>query len=200
MSRGDLLQRASLHHDALVSARRLLGMHLVAGEVTLAITEVEAYRGPSDTAAHSAKGRTARTEPMFGPAGHAYVYLCYGIHHMLNIVAGPQGHGVLVRACEPVSGLAQIQARRGGRSGPVLLTGPGKVGQALAIDRSLSGHDVLSPGPLELREGTPPQSVLHGPRVGIGYASPEHQRAPWRLAVAGTRWVSHPKGLEPYTP
>ncbi|XP_029122856.2 uncharacterized protein [Elaeis guineensis] len=115
--------------DSLDLARRLLGKFLRRDEVVLQITEVEAYR-PSDSACHGRFGITTRTAPVFGPGGHAYVYLCYGLHMMLNIVADKQGVGaaVLIRSCSPVGGLETIQERRGQKTDkPVLLTGPGKV-------------------------------------------------------------------------
>jgi DNA-3-methyladenine glycosylase len=91
--------------DALDVAHDVLGAHVTVGEVTLRITEVEAYRGPTDTAAHARFGLTARTATLFGPPGHAYVYLCYGLHWMLNFVTTGDGSAVLVRAAEPVAGL-----------------------------------------------------------------------------------------------
>ncbi len=136
---------------------------------------------------------------MWGPAGHAYVYLCYGLHQMLNVVTNADGEGaaVLIRACEPVRGLDTIRARRGGKEGPVLLTGPGKVGAALGLDTSWSGHPLFSRGGLELHEGEPAREVLVGPRVGVDYAEPEHRDAPWRFAAAGCRWVSQRRTLRP---
>lgn len=133
---------------------------------------------------------------MFGPGGHAYVYLCYGLHMMLNIVADKEGVGaaVLVRSCAPVGGLGTIQERRGQKTEkPVLLTGPGKVGQALGLSTAWSHHALYSPGGLEVLDGPEPKKILIGPRVGIEYASPEHASAPWRFAVADTPWISAPK-------
>lgn len=158
----------------------------------LRITEVEAYDGPTDTACHARSGRTARNAALWGTPGTTYIYLCYGLHQMLNVVAGRDGGGaaVLIRACEIVAGEAVVRARRGGKTGPVLLTGPGKVGAALALDGGFGGHDLLAPGGLEIRAGEPPEAVLVGPRVGIDYAAPADRDAPWRFACAGTRWVS----------
>ena len=195
--RGARLPQSFFDRDCLEVARDLLGRHLRKGGVELRITEVEAYRGPTDTASHSTAGVTARTEPMFGPPGHAYVYLIYGLHQMLNLVARPAGAAVLIRAAEPMAGLETIRARRGGKVGPVLLTGPGKVGQALAIDRSFSGHPLYEPGGLEVLAGAPVEAWLEGPRVGIDYAEPHDRDAPWRLAVPGTRWVSQRRTLRP---
>jgi DNA-3-methyladenine glycosylase len=185
--------------ETLVVARDLLGKHLRRDDVLLRITEVEAYRWPHDTANHCRAGRTARNAPMWGPAGHAYVYLCYGLHNMLNLVTDAEGHGaaVLIRACEPVAGLGTVRARRGGREGPVLLTGPGKVGAALGLDTGWSHHAVYEPGGLEVLDGPTVTDALAGPRVGVDYAAPEHVAAPWRLALPGTRWVSHRRALGP---
>jgi DNA-3-methyladenine glycosylase len=195
-----VLPQSYYARDALVVARELLGCHLRHDAVVLRITEVEAYRYPDDTANHCRMGRTQRNAPMWGPPGHAYVYLCYGMHQMLNLVTNAEGEGaaVLIRACEPVSGHEVVRQRRGGLAGPMkpsLLTGPGKVGAALGIDTSWSGHALYRRGGLTVEEGTPPATVIAGPRIGIDYASEEHQRAPWRLACGDSRWVSARKLL-----
>ncbi|XP_028787746.1 DNA-3-methyladenine glycosylase-like [Neltuma alba] len=190
-----ILPRDFFQIDALDLARRLLGKFLRRDDVVLQITEVEAYR-PNDSACHGRFGITARTAPVFGPGGHAYVYLCYGLHIMLNVVADKEGAGaaVLIRSCAPVSGLAVIQQRRGQKTEkPVLLTGPGKVGQALGLSTEWSNHPLYRPGGLEVLDGPEPVSILVGPRVGIEYASPEHVSALWRFAIAGTPWISAPK-------
>lgn len=192
-----LVKQAFYARDALVVARELLGKELRHGAVRLRISEVEAYRWPDDTANHCRSGRTARNAPMWGPPGRAYVYLCYGMHQMLNLVTGVEGEGeaVLIRACEPLAGEALIRRRRGDKRGPVLLTGPGKVGAALALDASFNHHPLYRRGGLELHEAPPPAAILEGPRVGIDYAAPEDRRAPWRLAIAGSPWVSRRKQL-----
>jgi len=186
------LPRSFYARDSLAVAPDLLGALIVRNGVVLRITEVEAYRWPGDTACHARHGRTERNAALWGPPGTAYVYLCYGIHHMLNLVTGAEGEAqaVLVRACEPVTGLAAIRRRRGGGDGPALLTGPGKVGAALDLDLSFSGRRLYERGLLEVRRGEPPVHVLAGPRVGIAYAEPAHRRMPWRFAAAGTPWVS----------
>ncbi|MBW1878289.1 MAG: DNA-3-methyladenine glycosylase [Deltaproteobacteria bacterium] len=197
MNWGEILPQSFYRCDALDVGRDLLGMLLVRDGVVLRITELEAYRHPGDTANHCRFGHTTRNAPMWGPPGHAYLYQCYGIHHMLNLVTGEEGEGaaVLIRSCEPVAGLETVRARRGDREGPDLLTGPGKVGAALALDRSWSHHPLFEPGGLEVCFGRPPEVVLVGPRVGIGYADPAHVAAPWRLAAGGTSWVSHRRRL-----
>lgn len=188
-----LLPPSFCARDALDVAADLLGKELRCGEVRLRITEVEAYRFPDDTANHGRFGRTPRNAPMWGPPGNAYVYLCYGLHTMLNVVTNREDEAaaVLIRSCEPIDGLPLIRARRGGKEGEVLLTGPGKVGAALGIDVSWSGHPLFEAGGLELRDGPAPTRIAYGPRVGIDYADPEHRIAPWRLADAASRWVSH---------
>lgn len=194
-----LLEESFFARDACSVARDLLGRELRRDGVALRITEVEAYAGPEDSASHARFGRTARTAPVWGPPGRAYVYVCYGIHAMLNVVARVEGEAsaILIRACEPVSGLDVIRERRGRRAGPVLLTGPGKVGAALALDTSFSGHALFTPGGLTLCEGEPARDVLVGPRVGIDYADEVDRQAPWRFAVADTPWVSARRGLRP---
>ena len=190
---GRLLPRQFYARDALDVARDLLGQEIWHGGVGLRITEVEAYRYPDDSANHCCAGLTTRNAPMWGPPGRAYVYLCYGLHQMLNLVTNRDGEGaaVLIRSCEPVAGHSTIRRRRGGKDGLVLLTGPGKVGQALRLDTSYSGHTLYRRGGLEAREGKPVTRVAVGSRIGIGYAEPMHQDAEWRLAVAGSPWVSH---------
>jgi len=194
---GGLIPPAFYLRPVVVVARELLGLQLRLGTVTLRITEVEAYGGPEDSASHSRFGRTPRTAPMWEEGGRAYVYFCYGMHHMLNIVTGPAGvaSGVLIRSCEPVEGLETIMARRNGLKGPVLLTGPGKVAQALGVDLSYTGHSLFEAGGLELLAGPPAEAILTGPRVGVDFATPVDRDRPWRFALAGTSWVSHRKSL-----
>ena len=197
----EILPRSFCARDVLDVARELVGKHLRGNGVELRITEVEAYRWPGDTACHARSGRTERNAAIWGPPGRAYVYLVYGIHQMLNIVTGDDGdaQAVLVRACEPVRGLAKIRERRGGsKEGPVLLAGPGKVAQALGIDTSWSHHDLHREGGLTLRDGPPPSRLLVGPRVGIDYADPEHRVLPWRFAAADTAWITHARTLQPH--
>ena len=183
-----------------LAARALLGALLVRDGVTLRITEVEAYGGPGDTASHARHGRTPRNAPMWGPPGHAYLYFCYGMHWMLNVVTGPEGQAtaVLIRGAEVMSGLDEVLRRRkAAKASPGLCTGPGKVAQALGLDRSFDGHDLLAPGGLELRSGAPPQTILAGPRLGIGYASPEDQARPSRFADGDSLAVLQRKALKP---
>lgn len=184
-----------------LAARSLLGQLLVQGGITLRITEVEAYGGPEDSASHARHGRTARNSPMWGPPGRAYLYFCYGMHWMLNVVTGPEGQAsaVLIRGAEVVAGLdAVLGRRRVTRVTPLLCAGPGKVAQALGMDKSFDGHDLLAPGGLELRPGPPPSAILAGPRLGIAFASADDQARPWRFADAETRAVLQRKALAPF--
>jgi len=192
-----VLPRSFYDRDVVVVARELLGKVIRQGHVALRITETEAYRWPGDTACHAKAGRTARNAALWGPPGRAYVYLCYGLHHMLNLVTGgdADASAVLVRACEPIEGLAIVQRRRGGLAGPTLLTGPGKVGAALRLDTNTSGHSLYRRGGLVVEDGAAPESMLVGTRIGIDYALPEHRALPWRFAAADTPWVSHRRAL-----
>lgn len=175
------LPQSFFARDSLLVARDLIGRVLRRDDVEVRITEVEAYRHPGDSASHCRMGPTPRNAPMWGPAGHAYVYLCYGMHSMLNLVTNAEGEGaaVLIRAVEPIAGLETIRSRRGGK---LDLAGPGKVGAALGLTTKWSGHPLFIAGELECLEGTPTGRVLVGPRVGIDYATPRDRRAPYRFA------------------
>ena len=162
------------------------------------IVEVEAYRGPADRAAHSSGGhRSARNEVMYGPAGHAYVYFVYGMHHCVNVVTQGPGvpEAVLLRALEPLDGLDLMRRRRGLPDAPEwrLCRGPGALCQALGIARGENGAD-LRRGPLRLVAGppVPARDVARSPRIGIDYAGPDVAR-PWRFYVRGVRAVSGPR-------
>lgn len=181
--------------DTLKVAHDLLGCHLVRqyeGELMVAkIVETEAYRGSEDSACHAHRRKTPRTEAMFGPPGHAYVYLVYGMHWLLNVVTQPEGNpcAVLIRAVEPVTGEAAMRALRDVR-GRNLSNGPGKLSRALRIDKALYGHDMTQPNALWITAGEPPHTVASGPRVGIDYAQPADRDAPWRLWIDNNPWVS----------
>jgi DNA-3-methyladenine glycosylase len=202
MNESVLLPQSFYARDALEVAPDLLGRWIACGEVTLRITEVEAYRHPDDTASHCRMGRTTRNAPMWGPPGHAYVYLCYGMHNMLNLVTGAEGEGaaVLIRSCEPVAGESVVMARRGGMAGPASLAGPGKVGAALALSTAWSGCCLFQAGKLAVCEGTPARRILAAPRVGIDYAQPRDRKARWRFADADSPWVSVRGSLKPWRP
>lgn len=166
------------------------------------IVETEAYLGREDAASHAYRGPTARNRAMFGPPGHAYVYLIYGVHHCLNVVTGPkeEGQAVLIRALEPLAGLESMRARRGRRALQDLCSGPGKLCQAFAIDRSLDGHDLMAGVGLWLEAGPPPAtSILAGPRVGVRGDGLALQR-PWRFYLQGNPHVSGPRSVRPPGP
>jgi len=188
--------RAWFDRPAMELAPDLLGGRLVHasadGIVGGRIVEVEAYRGPEDLAAHSSRGRTPRNAVMFGPPGHVYVYLIYGLHHCLNVVAGPgaKPEAVLIRALEIDEGMDLARARRGSKPPAArIASGPGNVGQALGIDRGLNGSDLLAgPVRVEPRAGPPPR-VRSGPRVGVDYAGTWAMR-PLRFWIADDQHVS----------
>jgi DNA-3-methyladenine glycosylase len=191
------LPRSFYAREVLVVARAFIGKILVhrAPEGTTAgrIVESEAYRGPEDLAAHSAGGRrTRRTEVMFGPPGHAYMFLLYGMHWAFNIVVATEGapHAVLVRAIEPVHGLDLMSLRRGVEPERVTLTnGPGKVSGALGLTGAYYGEDVCG-GRLFLAEGKG-GPVGCSPRINVDYAK-EWALRPWRFYERGNRYVSVP--------
>jgi DNA-3-methyladenine glycosylase len=155
----------------------LLGSRLVhdapEGCVAGLIVEVEAYRGPEDLAAHSSRGETRRNSVMFGSPGHLYVYLIYGLHHCLNVVAGPgtKPEAVLIRALAIDEGIELARQRRGmSIADQRLASGPGNVGRALGVDRTRNGVDLLDgPVRVEPRLGPPPPTS-RGPRIGVAYA------------------------------
>ncbi len=178
------------------AAQGLLGCELVRDEVVLRIVEVEAYAGPEDTASHARHGRTARNAPMWGPPGRAYLYFCYGMHWMLNVVTGPEeaASAVLIRGAEVVAGLEAVLTRRkAAKPSAQLCAGPGKVAQALGLDRAFDGHDLLKPGGLHLRPGRASGIILSGPRVGIDFASDADRARPWRFILADSSAVSRPR-------
>ena len=178
------LPRRFYDRDAETVARDLLGALLAhrVGDVLRVgrVVETEAYLGPHDLAAHSSRGRTARTEVMYGPPGFAYVYLIYGIHHCLNVVTDAPGHAsaVLIRALEPVRNLDEGT------------NGPGRLCRALSIDRTLNGHDLVSPDLFfSAADGLPPFNVVARPRVGVDYAG-EWAEKPLRFYIEGNPYVS----------
>ncbi|MHB1844635.1 MAG: DNA-3-methyladenine glycosylase [Deltaproteobacteria bacterium] len=167
-------------------ARQLIGSHLVCPRangrtVTGRVVEVEAYIGPEDLACHASRGRTRRTEVMFGPPGHAYVFLVYGIHHCLNVVTDPVGHpaAVLLRALEPLKGVS------------LKMTGPGCLSKALGIGLELNGDDVCGDR-LHFLEGEPRGPVDATPRIGVDYAG-RWARRRLRFSERGNPFVSGPR-------
>ncbi|CAN5583137.1 DNA-3-methyladenine glycosylase [soil metagenome] len=189
-------------------ARELLGMWVVSqsnGNTTaVRIVETEAYGGTDDQASHARAGLTRRTEPMFGAPGHAYVYLVYGIHDCLNVVARPDGAAgngaagaVLIRAGEPTIGedVMRIRRARPADATPRLAAGPARLCQALAVDRTLDRLDLTKGERLWLAQPSDPgqtvapDDVASGLRVGVAYAGEWAQR-PWRFWVRGHPSVS----------
>jgi DNA-3-methyladenine glycosylase len=190
------LKRDFYARPVLTVARECIGKILVhdsnEGLVHGRIVEAEAYRGPDDLAAHSAGGRrTARTEVMYGPAGHAYLFFVYGMHWNFNVVTGEAGqpHAVLIRAVEPLSGLELMATRRGLSADRVELTnGPGKVCQAFALARQHYGLDLCVSPKLFLADA-PKVKVARSARVGVDYAGSWADK-PWRFFEPGNRYVS----------
>lgn len=179
-----------LAENTVAAARRLLGCVLVRreGDVLMAgrIVETEAYR-PDDPASHSFRGPSARNASMFGAPGRAYVYLIYGLNHCLNVVTEAAGTGsaVLIRALEPLSGHDLMQERR---KSPHLTNGPGRLCQALGIDRTLDGEDLLGSDRLYLLAAPPlsDDAILATGRIGITKAADW----PWRFVIAGNAHLS----------
>lgn len=191
------LPRSFYEQSTLDVARRLLGKYLVRkhpdGTTVGRIVETEAYVGPEDKACHASRGRTPRTEVMFGPAGYAYVYLVYGFHHMLNIVTESVDYpaAVLIRAVEPVGGVEIMKARRQTEQLHNLASGPGKLCQAFAIDRALNGDDLCGKVLYLEDRGEAVWKVVTTPRIGVDYAG-LWKRKPWRFLIKGNECVSKP--------
>ncbi len=160
--------------DTVSLARELVGKHLVCSypknkRIAQVITETEAYDGPEDLACHASKGRTARTEVMFGPPGHWYVYLVYGMHEMLNLVTGPVDYpaAILIRATSEISG-------------------PGRLSKRLGIDRRFNGRPAAPTTELHLEDrGTSfaDHEIEATPRIGIDYAGPDWSQRPYRFVA-----------------
>ncbi|WP_019140069.1 DNA-3-methyladenine glycosylase [Noviherbaspirillum massiliense] len=184
MKKHEQLPRSFYERGTVEVARDLLGKHLVhvvdGIERRGKIVEVEAYVGAHDLASHSSKGLTPRTRVMYGPAGYAYVYLIYGMHHCMNVVTEAEGSGaaVLLRALEPV---ANVEGNT---------RGPGLLCRAMGIDKRMNGHDLLS---RDLYIAAPPQSEAFGivsrPRIGVDYAA-HWAEVELRFYIEGSPWIS----------
>ena len=179
-SLGTPLPPSFYEQDPLIVARSLLGAYLIhelpSGESLVGrVVETEAYRGMEDQACHAKVGITPRTETMFGPAGHAYIYLIYGMYHLFNVVAWPEGKpaGILIRAIEPISGIEGTTH------------GPGRLTRAMQIDGSHNTMPVWE-GALRVHAGPsiPEAEVSTGPRIGVDYAG-EWAHKPWRFWITG---------------
>ncbi|HEY8475248.1 MAG TPA: DNA-3-methyladenine glycosylase [Chloroflexota bacterium] len=193
-----ILDEAFFRRPTLVVARDLIGATLVHetpdGVVAGVIVETEAYP-VGDPASHAFRGRTARNAAMFGPPGRAYVYRCYGVHWCFNVVTEDEGvgAGVLVRALQPLWGLASMRARRGEVPDRDLCRGPGRLTRALGIDDRHDGWDLMGSTPLRLVGPIPQLPVVAAPRVGIRAA----REAPYRFLVVGSPYVSVPPPRAP---
>jgi DNA-3-methyladenine glycosylase len=159
------------------------------------IVETEAYNGRTDRACHAYPDvRTARTETIYGPPGYAYVYLCYGIHHLFNVVTNREGlaDAILIRAIKPIEGEDVMIQRRGkDKLRPIITNGPGKLSQAMGITTSNNESDLLGDiiwiedRGIEFGE----EEIAASPRIGVDYAG-EDATLPWRFTVKGSKWVS----------
>lgn len=178
------LPRSFYDRDTVLVAQELLGkwlVHRVEGQDRIGrIVEVEAYLGPHDLAAHTSKGLTPRTRAMFGPPGHAYVYLIYGMHYCMNVVTEADGVGaaVLLRALEPVANL------------DLPANGPGRLCKAMGVDKRLYGHDLCSDDFFLAQPAVhPPFRTVRRPRIGVDYAG-EWAAKPLRFYIEGNPHVS----------
>jgi len=191
--RGERLPRRFFARPSTEVAPDLLGQVLVrvlpdGTRLAARIAETEAYE-EGDPASHSYRGRTPRTEAMFGPPGHLYVYFTYGMHFCMNVVTGRDGEGsaVLLRAAEPLAGLEEMARRRGTTDPRLLCSGPARLCQAFGVDRSLDGIDLVGGGEMWIeRAPRPAGQVVRGPRVGIRAAV----ERPWRFHLEGERFLS----------
>ena len=189
------LPRSFYEQPTIDVARQLVGKHLVrkhSDGITIGkIVETEAYVGPEDRACHASRGRTPRTEVMFGQPGHAYVYFIYGFHYMLNIVTERKDFpaAVLIRAVEPTEGISLMEIRRHTENVYNLASGPGKLCEAFAIDRSLNGADVCGRVIYLENAGEPVGKIIARPRIGVDYAG-KWKHKPWRFLINGNKFVS----------
>jgi DNA-3-methyladenine glycosylase len=191
-----------MNQDVIFLAQDILGKILfteVNGDVTAGIiVETEAYFGVLDKASHAYGGRrTERTETLYSQGGVSYVYLCYGIHHLFNIVTSIEGepHAVLIRAIEPLKGKEIMELRRNmPASKTAISSGPGSAAKALGIDRSFNKKD-LTENEIWIEDHGirySSEEIVAGPRIGVAYAQ-EDALLPWRFYVKGNQYVSKPK-------
>ncbi len=200
----DLLPKSFyLSEDVVQVAKDLLGKVIhtnIDGQYTSGrIVETEAYRAPDDKACHAYNDRrTKRTETMFADGGVAYIYLCYGIHHLFNVVTAPRdvAHAVLIRGIEPIDGMDIMLQRRGkSELARSLTAGPGSLSAAMGIRKSLTGtslYDATSAIYITEAHPTPPDQIIASPRVGVIYAE-ECAAWPWRFRIKESKWTSPAK-------
>jgi DNA-3-methyladenine glycosylase len=193
------LKKEFYRRDSLVVARDLLGKLLVhespEGVTAGKIVETEAYKGPEDKAAHSfGNKRTPRTETMFGPKGHAYIYLIYGLYYCINVTSGAaegKPEATLIRALEPIQGIDLMMKRRKQTGQLVnISSGPGRLCIAMGLTKIHNGLDMSQP-PLYITEGQSVdlQDITQAPRIGVDYAA-EHKDLPWRFYIKSNPYVS----------
>src|SRR5882762_4146690 len=185
-----------IRRNVTTIARQLLGKilttkinNLITGGM---IVETEAY-SYKERGCHAFKGRTQRNEVMFEQGGKAYVYLCYGVHEMFNVVTNKTGKAdaILIRALEPVSGIEIMQDRMGVNSSKRITSGPGKLTRALGIDRKLNGEELkkniiwIEDKGIQIKQ----TAIVRSARIGIDYAG-EDALLPWRFTIKGNKWIS----------
>ncbi len=177
------LPRAFYQRDALVVARALVGTYLVHGDRAARIVETEAYRGPKDLACHARAGVTKRTATLYGPPGHAYVFLIYGMYECFNVVcfAEGKGHAVLIRGVEPSVGIAE----------GIRTDGPGRLARALGITRADDTKDLVVSAETFVSPRLKRPRIDSSPRVGVAYAGAIAE-APWRFFDPTSAHVSRP--------
>jgi DNA-3-methyladenine glycosylase len=181
------LPKSFFARDVVTVARELIGVSLYVDGVGGIIVETEAYRH-DDPASHSYRGPKPRNLAMFGPVGHAYVYISHGLHWCLNFVAGEEpGAAVLIRALQPLSGIEQMQCRRGMDVEKLLCAGPGRLTQALNIHRDHDGLSLLDM-PFQLTHDATVKDIVVGKRIGITKAIDN----PWRFGLKDSKYVSRP--------
>jgi DNA-3-methyladenine glycosylase len=202
-----LPQSFYLSNEVVFLAKALLGKEIatkIDGVTTAGIiVETEAYCGPEDRGSHAFGGRyTERTKTMYAEGGVAYVYICYGMHPMMNIVTGKAGnaHAVLIRAIEPTSGIdIMAQRRKLITTKPILTNGPAKAAVALGITKEMNGSELLSEGnPIVIRDlnfEINDSDIVSGPRVGMSKHVAEYSNIPWRFYIKNNPWVSKPLNI-----
>ncbi|MBK8626958.1 MAG: DNA-3-methyladenine glycosylase [Saprospiraceae bacterium] len=195
-------------NDVVSIARQLLGKEIatnIGGIITSGIiVETEAYRGPDDRGCHAYNGRmTERTKTMYEKGGTAYVYVCYGMHPMMNVVTGDVGnaHAILIRAIQPTEGITNMAERRKiDTQKPVLTNGPGKLAVALGIHKDLNGTSLLSANNgitiFDTEAIISNDDIVSGPRVGMSIHVGNCSHRPWRFYIKNNPWVSKPLKVE----